>query len=43
MAKDKYSKRRWSDHAGMYKYKKALAEGKSKQEARAISQTRGKK
>ncbi len=32
-----------SDHAGMYKYKKALSEGKSKQEARAISQTRGKK
>lgn len=32
-----------SDHAGMYKYKKALAEGKSKQEARAISQTKGKK
>ena len=31
------------DHAGMYKYKKALAEGKSKQEARVISQTRGKK
>lgn len=87
MAKDKYSKRRWSvpskrakgyaedrkakvhtygpkegkeltdyeagirsgylqaqsDHAGMYKYKKALSEGKSKQEAREISQTRGKK
>lgn len=32
-----------SDHAGMYKYKKALSEGKSKQEARVISQTRGKK
>lgn len=32
-----------TDHAGMYKYKKALTEGKSKQEARAISQTRGKK
>ena len=26
-----------SDHAGMYKYKKALAEGKTKEEARAIS------
>ena len=32
-----------TDHSGIYKYKKALAEGKSKQEARAISQTRGKK
>ena len=32
-----------SDHAGIFKYKKALSEGKSKQEARAISQTRGKK
>ena len=30
-----------SDHAGLYK--KALSEGKSKQEARDISQTRGKK
>ena len=29
-----------SDHAGLYKYKKALAEGKSKQEAREISQRR---
>ena len=32
-----------SDHAGMYKYKKALDEGKSKKEAREISQVRGKK
>ena len=32
-----------SDHAGMYKYKKALAEGKTKEEARAISQQRGRK
>ena len=32
-----------SDHAGMYKYKKALDEGKSKKEAREISQARGKK
>lgn len=32
-----------SDHAGMYKYKKALSEGKSKREAREISQTRGRK
>ena len=32
-----------SDHAGLYKYKKAMNEGKSKQEAREISQTRGKK
>ena len=31
-----------SDHAGLYKYKKALAEGKSKQEAREISQRKGK-
>ena len=31
-----------SDHAGLYKYKKALAEGKTKAEAKAISQTRGK-
>lgn len=30
-----------SDHAGIYKYKKALSEGKSKAEARAIS--RGEK
>ena len=32
-----------SDHAGMYKYKKALAEGKTKEEARALSQQRGRK
>lgn len=32
-----------SDHAGMYKYKKALDEGKSKAEAKKISRTRGKK
>ena len=32
-----------SDHAGLYKYKKAISEGKTKQEARAISQTKGKK
>ena len=31
-----------SDHAGMYKYKKALAEGKTPEEARAISRTKGK-
>ena len=31
-----------SDHAGIYKYKKALSEGKSKQEAREISQRRGR-
>ena len=32
-----------SDHAGLYKYKKALDEGKSKKEAREISQTKGRK
>lgn len=32
-----------SDHAGIYKYKKALAEGKSKQEAREISRRKWKK
>ena len=32
-----------TDHAGLYKYKKALAEGKSKAEAREISQTKGRK
>ena len=32
-----------SDHAGMYKYKKALNEGKTKAEAKKISRTRGKK
>lgn len=31
-----------SDHAGLFKYKKALEEGKSKDEAREISQRRGK-
>ncbi len=31
-----------SDHAGMYKYKKALEEGKTKKEAIAISRKRGK-
>ena len=30
-----------SDHAGLYKYKKALAEGKTKKEAREISQRKG--
>ena len=29
------------DHAGLYKYKKALEEGKSKKEAREISQRKG--
>ena len=32
-----------SDHAGIYKYKKALAEGKSKQEARELSRRKWKK
>ena len=32
-----------SDHAGLYKYKKAISEGKSKAEARTISQQKGKK
>ena len=31
------------DHAGLYKYKKAISEGKTKQEARTISQTKTKK
>lgn len=31
-----------SDQAGIYKYKKALAEGKSKDEARKISRQKGK-
>lgn len=31
-----------SDHAGAYKYHKALEEGKSKVEARAISKKKGK-
>ena len=32
-----------TDHAGLYKYKKAMNEGKSKEEARLISQTVQKK
>lgn len=32
-----------SDHTGIYKYKKALAEGKSKAEAKKISRQKGKK
>ncbi len=32
-----------TDHSGVYKYKKALSEGKTKSEAREISQTRGRK
>ena len=32
-----------TDHAGLYKYKKAIGEGKSKAEARAISQQKGSK
>lgn len=31
-----------SDHAGIYKYKKALAEGKTRREAREISRRRGR-
>lgn len=31
-----------SDHAGIYKYKKALSEGKSKQEAKAAAEKIGK-
>ena len=31
-----------TDHSGIYKYKNALAEGKTKQEAREISQRRGR-
>ena len=31
-----------TDHAGLYKYKKALSEGKSKAEAREISQKKSK-
>lgn len=31
-----------SDHSGIYKYKKAIAEGKSMSEAKAISQRKGK-
>ena len=30
-----------SDHAGIYKYKKALSEGKTKAEAKKISRQRG--
>ena len=32
-----------SDHAGMYKYKKARDEGKSKEEAAIISRQKGKR
>lgn len=32
-----------TDHAGLYKYKKALSEGKSKSEAKKISQTKKQK
>ncbi len=32
-----------SDHAGLYKYKKAISEGKSKAEATKISRQKGKK
>lgn len=32
-----------SDHAGLYKYKKALEEGKSKAEAKKISRQKGKR
>ena len=32
-----------SDHAGLFKYKTALGEGKSKAEAKKISRTIGKK
>ena len=32
-----------TDHAGMYKYKKALSEGKSKEEARELSRRPWKK
>lgn len=31
-----------SDHAGLFKYKKALNEGKTKKEAREISRRKGK-
>ena len=31
-----------SDHAGLYKYKKALSEGKTKEEAKEISQKKSK-
>ena len=32
-----------TDHAGLYKYKKALNEGKSKAEAKKLSRMKGKK
>ena len=32
-----------SDHAGLFKYKKALSEGKSKSEAKKISRQKGGK
>ena len=32
-----------SDHTGLYKYKKALSEGKSKAEAKKYSKQKGKK
>ena len=32
-----------SDHAGLFKYKKALSEGKSKAEAKKISKQKGNK
>ena len=32
-----------SDHAGLYKYKKALDEGKTKSEAKRLSRLKGKK
>ena len=32
-----------SDHAGLFKYKQALSEGKSKAEAKKISRQKGKK
>lgn len=32
-----------SDHAGLYKYKKAIGEGKTKDEAKKISRMKGKK
>ena len=32
-----------TDHAGMYKYKKAIAEGKTPQEAAELSYQKGKK
>ena len=32
-----------SDHAGVYKYKKALSEGKSKEEAKFISRQKGRR